>query len=233
VAYVDAQDATKAPLASPALTGTPTAPTASPGTNTTQLATTAFVEAARVILASADALKAPLASPALTGTPTAPTASVGTNTTQLATTAFVLANAAAPFVASYGENEILYASKFAFSNATLTKVMELTIPAIGDYDVSATYGFETGSGCSAVEYHVQLSDTDVAGGIIPAPNKGGSAGFHVNFIAGQGQIIVVGPRRFVTTVVNQKVYMLCYSTFSGGAATQTVWGHVRFRKQAV
>lgn len=32
-----------APLASPALTGTPTAPTASAGTNTTQLATTAFV----------------------------------------------------------------------------------------------------------------------------------------------------------------------------------------------
>jgi len=32
-----------APLASPALTGTPTAPTASNGTNTTQLATTAFV----------------------------------------------------------------------------------------------------------------------------------------------------------------------------------------------
>ena len=33
----------KANLASPALTGTPTAPTASSGTNTTQLATTAFV----------------------------------------------------------------------------------------------------------------------------------------------------------------------------------------------
>ncbi len=36
----------KAPLASPALTGTPTAPTASGGTNTTQIATTAFVAAA-------------------------------------------------------------------------------------------------------------------------------------------------------------------------------------------
>jgi hypothetical protein len=36
----------KAPLASPALTGTPTAPTAAKGTNTTQLATTAFVRAA-------------------------------------------------------------------------------------------------------------------------------------------------------------------------------------------
>jgi hypothetical protein len=33
----------KAPLASPSLTGTPTAPTASAGTNTTQIATTAFV----------------------------------------------------------------------------------------------------------------------------------------------------------------------------------------------
>lgn len=35
----------------------PTAPTATPGTNTTQLATTAFVEAARVILVAADALR--------------------------------------------------------------------------------------------------------------------------------------------------------------------------------
>jgi hypothetical protein len=34
----------KAPLASPALTGTPTAPTASNGTNNTQIATTAFVQ---------------------------------------------------------------------------------------------------------------------------------------------------------------------------------------------
>jgi hypothetical protein len=37
---------TKADLASPALTGVPTAPTASSGTNTTQLATTAFVTSA-------------------------------------------------------------------------------------------------------------------------------------------------------------------------------------------
>ncbi len=79
---------TKANLASPALTGTPTAPTAAAGTNTTQVATTAFVTAAV-------APKAPLASPALTGTPTAPTAAAGTNTTQLATTAFVTTGLAA------------------------------------------------------------------------------------------------------------------------------------------
>ena len=42
-AFVQAVAALKANLASPALTGTPTAPTAAAGTNTTQLATTAFV----------------------------------------------------------------------------------------------------------------------------------------------------------------------------------------------
>ncbi len=81
--------ALKAPLASPTLTGTPAAPTAAPGTNTTQLATTAFATAAT-------ALKADLASPALTGDPTAPTATAGDNDTSIATTAFVTgANATA------------------------------------------------------------------------------------------------------------------------------------------
>jgi len=72
--------ALKAPLNSPALTGTPTAPTPTAGDNSGKLATTAFVAA-----------YAPLASPALTGTPTAPTAPAGTDTTQLATTAYVVA----------------------------------------------------------------------------------------------------------------------------------------------
>jgi hypothetical protein len=109
---------TYAPLASPALTGTPTAPTAAANTNTTQVATTAYVQTELADLVNsapatldtlkelsdalgADAnfattvtnnlaLKAPLASPALTGTPTAPTAAVGTDSTQVATTAFVI-----------------------------------------------------------------------------------------------------------------------------------------------
>ena len=95
-------------LAGPAFTGVPTAPTAAPGTSTTQLATTAFVTLAvaasvltfngrsgAVTLTAADisaAGGAVLASPAFTGIPTAPTATPGTNTTQIATTAFVQAN---------------------------------------------------------------------------------------------------------------------------------------------
>ena len=43
---LDAALAVTAPLASPALTGTPTAPTATAGVNNTQIATTAFVAAA-------------------------------------------------------------------------------------------------------------------------------------------------------------------------------------------
>lgn len=44
--YVSLRLGTKAPVASPSLTGTPTAPTAATSTNTTQIATTAFVHAA-------------------------------------------------------------------------------------------------------------------------------------------------------------------------------------------
>lgn len=43
---IDAAVALKANIASPTFTGTPAAPTAAPGTDTTQLATTAFVQAA-------------------------------------------------------------------------------------------------------------------------------------------------------------------------------------------
>ncbi|WP_057514451.1 phage tail protein, partial [Salmonella enterica] len=102
---------------SPTFTGTPKAPTPAAGNNTTQVATTAFVQAALTAIINgapatldtlkeiavainndpkfsttinnALALKAPLLSPALTGTPTAPTAAQSVNNTQIATTAFV------------------------------------------------------------------------------------------------------------------------------------------------
>ena len=66
-AYVQAQKI------SPAFTGIPTAPTASAGTASTQIATTAFVTN----------------SPQFSGVPTAPTASIATSSTQIASTAFV------------------------------------------------------------------------------------------------------------------------------------------------
>jgi hypothetical protein len=83
--------ALKAPLASPTFTGVPAGPTAAPGTDTTQLATTAYV---RAEIAAGGGAYAPINSPTLTGTPLAPTAATATNTTQIATTAYVQANLA-------------------------------------------------------------------------------------------------------------------------------------------
>jgi len=81
----------KSNIASPAFTGTPTAPTASSGTNTTQIATTAFVtDAVTTLGGSIDFTPyATKASPTLTGAPLAPNVAASTNTSQIATTAFV------------------------------------------------------------------------------------------------------------------------------------------------
>lgn len=106
-----------APLASPGFTGAPTAPTAAAGTNNTQLANTAFVQAAVAALvasspaaldtlkelaaalgndanfattmANALAAKAPLFSPALTGEPTTPTPVAWDSSLKVANTVFV------------------------------------------------------------------------------------------------------------------------------------------------
>jgi len=95
-------------LVSPTFTGIPAAPTATAGTSTTQLATTAFVSAAitaantgvvsfntrtgAVVLTAPDISGvggALLASPTFTGTPTAPTPATSDNSQNIATTAFV------------------------------------------------------------------------------------------------------------------------------------------------
>lgn len=55
---MDASLALKAPLASPALTGNPTAPTAAPGDNDTSIATTAFVTAADTAASTSDRARA-------------------------------------------------------------------------------------------------------------------------------------------------------------------------------
>lgn len=83
-----------APIASPTFTGTPAAPTATAGTSTTQIATTAFVSTGL-------ALKANIANPTFTGTVTIPTLSV----TGAATgTSLVLSGQASAKLMKFGEN---------------------------------------------------------------------------------------------------------------------------------
>jgi hypothetical protein len=185
-----------APLASPSLTGTPLSTTAAVDTNTTQIATTAFVvgqAAAATPLADGtaavgtstryaradhvhptDTTRAPLASPALTGTPTAPTATAGTNTTQLATTAFV--TAAVPAAATHIQS-LQFASTTAFTRV-IDASSQLIAPSVlrvwpspSNYNGTAT----SGAGASAVLYLTGYILTSPSAGV-----AGNARAFHGN-----------------------------------------------------
>ncbi len=147
----------RATIDSPALTGNPTAPTQSPGNNSTRLATTAYADAAvaAVIAAAPGALntldelaaalgddanfattvtnalatKAPINNPTLTGTVTIPTASAGDNSTKAASTAYV---------------DTGLALKANLNSPTFTGSPAAPTPTQGDNDTSiATTAFVT------------------------------------------------------------------------------------------
>ena len=130
--------------ASPALTGTPTAPTAAAATNTTQVATTAHVFAERTNTATLTnkTLTSPaLTNPAMSGTPTAPTAAAGDNSTQVATTAHVFAERT--------------------NTATLTN-KSLTSPTLTGTPVAPTAAAATNTTQVATTAHVFAERTNTA-----------------------------------------------------------------------
>jgi len=157
---------TKAPLASPTLTGTPAAPTAALGTNTIQIATTAFVKAETAALVDSapgtlDTLnelaaalgddpnfattistslgqKAPLESPTLTGTPTAPTASAATNTTQIATTAYVKSQGYSTTTGTVTSVNASVPTGLSISGGPITSSGTLAITLAGGYEIPTT-----------------------------------------------------------------------------------------------
>lgn len=139
---------------SPALAGTPTTPTAAPGTSTTQVASTAFVSVA-------DALLAPLASPTFTGIPAAPTASLTTNTTQLATTAFVQSVVAtSSFNAQVGTTYT-----FALSDAGITVTCTNASPILATIPLNSTVAFPVGSNIDVIQGGAGKVTFTPAGGV--------------------------------------------------------------------
>jgi hypothetical protein len=162
--------AAKAPLASPALTGNPTAPTQTASDNSTLIATDAFVKAQNYITSSGAPVQsvfgrtgtvtaqsgdytvseitgaAPLASPALTGTPTAPTPSTSDNSTKIATTAYVKAQGG-------GGGSSLTVNSTTISGGT---------PGLIPFDNSGTFGEATGFSYSATHQQVTMNGADAA-----------------------------------------------------------------------
>jgi hypothetical protein len=197
--------AAKAPLASPALTGNPTAPTQSSGDNSTKIATTAYVQtqitasspvasvAGRtgpIVLAESDvtslvsdlAAKAPLASPAFTGTPTAPTPSTADNSTKLATTAYVQAQGFGTGTASKSDIQqqaYTYASDSGTANAYAVTLSPAPTIVAGSVVVFKATNANTGASTLAVN-----------GGTATAIKKNGSTALASGDIAA-GQVVEV------------------------------------------
>jgi hypothetical protein len=202
--------ALKAPLASPALTGTPTSTTATPGTNNTQIATTAYTDAAVAALvdsapatlntldelalalgddanfatttATAIGLKAPSASPTFTGVPTAPTAAAGTNTTQLATTEFVTAAAAG--VTSGFRNVVINGGFDVWQRGT-----SFSNPASGAFTADRMFPVYDGSGATRTISQGQFDPYLSGASITATPPTGTSPTYFLRWnqsVAGTG-----------------------------------------------
>ncbi len=165
-----------APIASPTFTGTPAVPTASGGTNTTQIASTAFVQAAITALINSSpaaldtlnelaaalgndpnfattvtnalALKAPIASPVFTGNPTGPTPAQFDNDTSLATTEFVKrALGSNSDLVSYSVNTSLSASHTGkLVVASSVGSITLTLPSASAVVQGSAIDFFNGAG---------------------------------------------------------------------------------------
>lgn len=168
----------KAPLASPALTGAPTAPTPAASDDSNRIATTSFVQSLIELLSMVVDGKAPKASPALTGTPTAPTPASGDSTTRIATTAFV--------------QGLIGAVNTAISNLTATVATKLNLSGgvlSGQVTSTASIAVESQSSVPRFSFHIPSVFRKylqmASNGSLNWVDQGGTA--HHTF-AGNGQI---------------------------------------------
>jgi len=164
----------KAPLASPALTGTPTAPTAAADTNTTQIATTAFAKAeADAAQSAAEATASSALSGVTAGTTAFTAVNVNSVAKQIAATTGNIVTAAATTAyawakASYRSGEFLVKAK----NGNHTEVAKIMVTLDSSDNVYITeYGMSSTSGVSLQTVSADVSGTDVRIRVTPANNN--------------------------------------------------------------
>jgi hypothetical protein len=184
---------TKAPLASPDLTGVPTAPTAAANTDTTQIATTAFAKAeadaaqsaaeatasgdatskANAAQAAAEATASSALSGATAGTTAFTAVNVNSVAKQIAATTGNIVTAAATTAyswakASYRSGEFLVKSK----NGNHTEVAKIMVTLDASDNVYITeYGMSSTSGVALQTVSADVSGTDVRIRVTPANNN--------------------------------------------------------------
>jgi hypothetical protein len=244
-----AAEALLAPKANPTLTGTPAAPTATFGTNTTQIASTAFVQAAVVGsvagVASVNAktgvvtltvsdipTAAPLASPTFTGTPAAPTAAAtaAAGTTQIATTAFVRNgtttndNALSGQIGQYISATVLVGAAVALTNNTPTNITSISLTP-GDWDVTATVADNPAGTTVPATLFGAISTTNSSLGTSPA--SGGYAANTSARPAGFAMTMPIGTTRLALASTTT-VYLVAMSAFT--VSTMGAYGFIGARR---
>jgi len=217
----------KADLAGPTFTGVPAAPTASSGTNTTQIATTAFVTAAVPDVSG----KANIAGPTFTGVPAAPTAAQGTDTTQLATTAFVNAEIAADLTAAIGSTVQAYDADTAKRDTTNTYTAlqtmnagiaidgpyKQTAEAVGALDISlatGNYFTKTISGNSTFTFSNPPASGTVGSFTLELTHSSGTVSWPDATVSGTST--VKWPADTAPTLTAGKTHLFVFVTDDGG-----------------
>ena len=211
----------KAGLASPTFTGTPAAPTAAQGTDTTQIATTAFVNAE---IAADTAVKAPLADPTFTGVPAAPTAAQGTNTTQVATTEFVNAEITADLTAAIGSTVQAYDADTAKRDTTNTytalQTMNAGIAVDGPYKQTAEAVSALDIDLATGNYFTKTISADSTFTFSNPPASGTACSFTLELTHTSGTVTwpasVKFPADTAPTLTTGKTHLFMFVTDDGG-----------------
>jgi hypothetical protein len=169
--------------ASPAFTGTPAAPTASPGTNTTQLATTAFVTAATGTLGTMsiqNANNVSITGGTITGLGSAlPPASGGTGLTSPGTSGNVLTSNGSAWISSTPLSGIrgeVFNSNGTFTIPTGITALKVTVVGGGGSGGADGFGSGATGGASSVASGTQSISTITANGGTGGGGAGGGGG---------------------------------------------------------
>jgi hypothetical protein len=209
-----------APLASPTFTGVPAAPTAAAGTNTTQLATTAYVLASYA------------APPAIGGTTPAAAAFTTLSASGLLTVSSTagikgttLADSAnAGSVGEYVTSTVLLGSAVALTTGVAINVTSISLTA-GDWNVWGTVAFAPAGTTTVSAISGSISTT--TGTMATVPGGGSSFALATTLTTGAAQSHPVGMTR-ISVAATTTVFLVAQSTFA--VSTNAAYGIINARR---
>lgn len=210
-----------APAASPTFTGVPVAPTAAVSTNTTQIATTAFVNGqfgTPPALGSTTPNSAAVTTLIATGaiTPSQTAGIVGTTTNN---------SANAGSVGEFVSSNVPSGSAVALTSNASANVTSISLTA-GDWDVWGSVGIVTGGSTVVAGEQAAISTTSAT---LPTfPGGGGQYFFPLTLPTGQGMLAPLGTTR-LSLASTTTVFLVAQFNFA--TSTCSAYGFIGARRR--